>query len=262
MRNIKSKEPIYSFTLKELYDNRDGNFIHHDEYTKELDSPVLLYCYANSLVFEIKSSQFGKKVKMKNGQTGTNQTKYKIYVLFEDFYTIGRDKEIPFGDAIDYAINYCDVHIRCNCPAHLFWGMAYLGTELKFLYGVPKETRYPKIRNPQLKGTICKHEDAVIQWIFRNKEIVTKMFAAYYDRLKDGQSIYAVNTNGTTITIGHKNDVGDVFFENDIQEENGMSEEDEIIDEKENEEDDSNVIETDDGWHIEDPTEGAVWDEE
>ncbi len=260
MNYVNVKKPIFSFTLRELYDNRDGNFIHHDEYTKELQSPLLLYCYANTCVLEIKSSKFGQKVKMKDGRIGTNTTKYKIFVLFEDFYTIGKDKEIPFEDAIDYAINYGDIHIRCNCPAATYWGYNFIDTELKTLYGVPKETRYPKIRNPQLKGTICKHEDAVIQWIFRNKEIVAKMFAAYYDRLKDGQSIYAVNANGTTLTIGHKNDEGDVFFENDIQEENGMSEEEEIIDEKESE--DSNVIETDDEWYIEDPTEGAVWDEE
>lgn len=260
MRNIKLKEPIYSFTIKEFLDSRDGQFIHHDEYAKELESPVLEFAYANTLRFKIKSSKFGQKVKLKNGKTGTNQTWYKVYVLFEDFYTIGRDKEIPFEDAIDYAINYGDVHIRCNCPAAQFWGYNFIDTELKAIYGVPKEGRFPHIRNPQLKGVMCKHTDVVLQWIFRNKEIVAKMFATYYDRLKDGQSIYAVNTNGTTLTIGHKNDEGDVFFENDIQEENGMSEEEEIIDEKESE--DSNVIETDDEWHIEDPTEGAVWDEE
>lgn len=267
MKNIKMKSPIYSFTLKELLDNRDGEFIHHDKYTKELKSPVLLYAYANTLVFEIKSSKFGQKTKTKNGLVGTNYTKYKIFVLFEDFYTIGKDKDIPFEDAIDYAINYGDVHIRCTCPAHLYWGYAYIGTELKFLYGIPRENRYPVVRNPQVKGTICKHEDAVIQWILRNQELVFKMFAEYYNRLKDGQSIYAVNINGTTITIGHKNEEGDIFFEQQVEEtqEEEMKDEEEIQTEESEEED--NVLNEEDtfgdpDWHIEDPTEGVIWDEE
>lgn len=257
---IFSKKPIYSFTLKELLDNEDPNFLHRSQRTKELQSPVLLYCYANSLVFEIKSSQFGKEVKLKNGDIGTNHTKYKIYVLFEDFYTIGKDEEIPFEDAIDYAINYGDVHIRCQCPSQLYHGFSFMGTQMRYLYGIPKENRFPKINNPQLKSTMCKHCDVVIEWIFRNKELIGKMFAEYYNRLNDGQSIYAVNANGSTITIGHKNDEGDVFFEQKIQEENQMKDEEEINEEEIT--DDDNVIETDDEWHIEDPTEGAVWDEE
>ena len=214
MKNIKmNNNPIYSFTMKELIDARDGDFIHHDKYTAELTSPVLLYAYANTLVFEIKSSKFGKKEKTKDGKIGTNTTKYKIFIMFEDFYTIGKDKDISLEDAVDYAIEFADVHTRCNCPAFLYWGMAFEATELKYLYGIPRENRFPIIRNPNLLGSICKHCDAVIQWIFRNHDLVVNMFLEYYGRLRDGQSIYAVNSNGTTITIGHKNNDGDVFFE-------------------------------------------------
>lgn len=262
--NSENKQPIYSFTLQELLDNRDGNFIHHDQYTRELDSPVLLYAYANTLVFEIKSSHFGEKVKTKNG-IGSNKTKYKIFVLFEDFYTIGRDKEIDFDDAIDYAIHYGDVHIRCRCPASTFWGYNYEADALRYLYGIPGEKRFPKIRNPNLRGTICKHEDAVIQWILRNEELVAKMFAEYYNRLKDGQSIYAVNTNGTTITIGNKNKEGDIFFEQQEQEKKEMEELEYDEEELKNQElaEESNVLKEGEEWHIEDPLAGGVdWDDE
>ena len=269
---FSSRQPIKSFTIKELLDNRDGQFIHHDKYTAELDSPVLEYCYANTLKFKIKSSQFGKSAKDKHGNKGVNHTFYNVYVLFQDFYTIGKDKDIPFADAIDYAIDFGDVSIRCNCPAFLYWGMAYIGTELRYIYGIPRESRYPQIRNPNLRGTICKHCDAVLQYIKRNRNLIVKMFAEYYNRLNEGQSIYAVNTNGTTITIGHKNENGDVFFEQQQEEEEKMKDlfdEDEVIDEKTSEsEDDNNLADGeadvygDPDWHIEDPTEGAVWDEE
>lgn len=246
MKNIKLKEPIYSFTIQELLDNRDGQFIHHDQYTKELESPILEYAYANTLKFKIKSSHFGETVKMKDGRTGTNQTWYNVYVLFEDFYCIGKDKDIDFEDAIDYAINFGDVHIRCNCPAQNFWGYNFIDTELKMLYGIPLEKRFPKIRNPNLKGVMCKHIDVALRYIQRNKATIAKMFALYYNRLNDGQSIYAVNPQGTTITIGKKNDEGDVFFER-IQEENETEEMTEEtlnqIDEEQPSEDEDNVEE-------------------
>lgn len=252
MSFIKYKRPIYSFTLKELYDARDGNFIHHDQYTSELSEPVLLYAYANTLKFEIKSSHYGEKVK-----GGTNATKYNIFVLFEDFYTIGKDKDIDFEDAIDYAIEWGDIHIRCTCPAQLYWGYSYLGTQLKYLYGIPRENRFPKIRNPNLKGTVCKHDDAVIQWILKHKDIVAKLFATYYNRLNDGQSIYAVNTNGTTITIGKKNEEGDIFFERQVPEEM----EEEMMDENVPEETQEENSEYEgEGYGIVDPDE--LWEDE
>ena len=252
MNNIEEKNPIYSFTAKELLDARDGNFIHHDKYTSELTEPELEYAYCNTLKFSIKSSDYGKKVK-----GGTNITKYKVFVLFEDFYTIGSDKDIDFEDAIDYAINFGDIHIRCTCPAAQFWGYNYEGTAMRYLYGVPREGRFPKIRNPNLQGTICKHADKVLQWVLKHKDIVAKMFALYYNRLNDGQSIYAVNTNGTTITIGKKNEDGDVFFERqlDEQEEQNMAQEpeeqvEETVEET-SEEQDFDVMDPD-TWLLED----------
>ena len=217
MKNIKMRQAIFSFTGKELLDNEDPNFLHRSQRVKELQSPVLEFAYANTLKFKIKSSKFGQKVKLKNGGVGTNGTWYNVFVLFEDFYTIGKDKDIPFEDAIDYAINFADVHIRCSCPSFLYHGFSFMGTQLKYLYGIPKENRFPIIRNPELKSTACKHCDAVIQYILRNKDLIVKMFAQYYNRLDSGQSIYAVNTNGTTITIGKKDGENDIFFEQQQQ---------------------------------------------
>ena len=215
---------IKSFTLNELRDARDGAFLKHDARTAALSEPTVLYAYANTIVLEVKSSHYSD-----------NGIKYKVFVLFEDFYTIGRDKDIGFDDAVDYALNYGDVHVRCTCPAMLYWGYSYIGTELKYLYGVPREGRFPKERNPNLKGTMCKHADKVVQWLLSHKDIVKKLFAAYYGRLDDGQSIYAVNTQGTTVTIGKKNEEGDVFFER-LAEEPEEEAEEEIQEEETQEE--------------------------
>lgn len=241
MNNIEEKNPIYSFTGKELLDAEDMNFIHRREHLAELSEPEVKYAYANTLVMEIKSSQYGKKVK-----GGTNVTKYKIFVLFEDFYTIGADKDIDFEDAIDYAINFSDWHVRCTCPSMLYFGFSYQATAMRYLYGVPRENRFPKIRNPNLRGTMCKHCDKVIEWILKHKDIVAKLFATYYNRLNDGQSIYAVNTNGTTITIGKKNEEGDIFFERQLEEQEEMNEQN--IPEEQNEEQTDEIGSPDDWW--------------
>lgn len=249
-------EPIYSFTLKELRDARDGDFIHHDEYTSELGEPELEYAYANTLKFSIKSSHYGEKVK-----GGTNTTKYKVFILFEDFYTIGKDKDIDFEDAIDYAINFGEIHCRCNCKAAQFWGYNYIQTQLRTIYGIPRENRFPVVRNPDLQGTICKHTDKVIQWIFSHKDIVAKMFATYYNRLNDGQSIYAVNTNGTTITIGKKNDEGDIFFERQVEEEQEMEAPEEKVVEEETQNEEIDELNPD-AWWDEESEESNVIEEE
>lgn len=200
--NIREMQKIVSVSLKELYDNRDGNFIHHDQYTRELEEPELLYCYANTVVLQVKSSEYK-----------TNGIKYKVFILLEDFYTIARDKDIPLDEAVQYSILYGDVHIRCTCPAQLFWGYSFIGTELKFLYGLPREHRFPKIRNPKLLGTICKHDDVAIQWCLKHITDITVAFETYYKRLTDGNKLVAVNSQGKEFQIGKKNDVGDVFFE-------------------------------------------------
>lgn len=262
MQNIKLKQPIFSFTGKELLDNEDPNFLHRSERVKELEPPVIEYCYANSVILKIKSSHFGETTKLKNGKTGVNRTWYKVYILFEDFYCLAKDKDIDFEDAIDYAINYGDIHIRCQCPSFLYHGFAYISDRLKYLYGIPREKRFPEIRNPNLKSTMCKHCDVVIEFLLRNKDLISKMFALYYNRLNDGQSIYAVNPMGTTVTIGKKNGEGDVFFERIQEEETEQQPEEELIEDTEEqttEEDnlvDSDEIGSPDDWWADEEQEG------
>ena len=61
-----------------------------------------------------------------------------------------------------------------NCPAMLYWGYAYLVSQLDAgapgkLYSVPPndvempENRFPGIRNPDLRGSVCKHLGLVFE---------------------------------------------------------------------------------------------------
>jgi hypothetical protein len=52
--------------------------------------------------------------------------------------------------------NECHMKVRCDCPAFVYWGYAFLLTELEAISG-PEEHRPPDIRNPERKGCVCKH---------------------------------------------------------------------------------------------------------
>ena len=99
--------------------------------------------------------------------------------------TIAKDKKIKFEDSVDYAINFCDVSIRCSCPSFLYHGFSYMGDQLGYLYGIPREKRFPKKNNPNLKLASCKHCDIALEHLLKNKENIIKMFGHYYKRLEE-----------------------------------------------------------------------------
>jgi hypothetical protein len=66
-----------------------------------------------------------------------------------------------------------------NCPDFLYKGFKYMGHNMG--YGIFKENRFPKIRNPRLEGTVCKHLLAVFQVMMINwRSIYKDMKKSYY----------------------------------------------------------------------------------
>jgi hypothetical protein len=64
-----------------------------------------------------------------------------------------------------------DLLVHCNDPSWKYWGWQYIGT--KKGYAMRSEKRYPKIRNPRLTGTVCKHLLQVLQVLpFYSNDIV------------------------------------------------------------------------------------------
>jgi 8-oxo-dGTP pyrophosphatase MutT (NUDIX family) len=169
-------ELIDSATARQLLEGNDNpDFYHradHLEATKAQGDSEIVRAYANTLELRTKSEHFKE-----------NKTYYRQWVLFKDFRVVARDKKIPLEDAVDYCINFADVHIRCSCPSFLYHGFAYMGDQLQYLYGLPREKRFPKIRNPQLQNISCKHAHMALEEILGSKEKIIKMFSEYYKRL-------------------------------------------------------------------------------
>lgn len=61
---------------------------------------------------------------------------------------------------IENLIKNGNIKIYCSCPAFHYWGYQYMAW--KRGYGLVKETRRPKIRNPYEKGYLCKHLYAIM----------------------------------------------------------------------------------------------------
>ncbi len=53
-----------------------------------------------------------------------------------------------------------DIEVHCTDPSWKYWGFQYIGTAND--YALHAEPRFPHIRNPHLKGSICKHLDAIL----------------------------------------------------------------------------------------------------
>lgn len=58
---------------------------------------------------------------------------------------------------------YCNIQLKCTCPAFLYWGPAYILSLSKYdgMFG-DRENRPPRIRNPKKYGAVCKHTQAML----------------------------------------------------------------------------------------------------
>jgi hypothetical protein len=160
---------IKSLTLPDVLTGVDPEHIHHDLYTSRLRKPFLHKAYGSTLMFGSHSSKF-----VKNGIIYVNK------VLFKDFVVLSRDRDISIAEAVSYAIHDLDCKVTCSCPAFGFFGYKFMATQLGYQYGGPPENRFPDIRNPSLRGTVCKHCDNVLTFILENERYVTQEILRLY----------------------------------------------------------------------------------
>lgn len=67
-----------------------------------------------------------------------------------------------------------DLMVHCDDPSWKYWGYQYIGTRRG--YSMKKERRFPKIRNPRLEGSVCKHLFAVLDVLpFHTNQIIRDM---------------------------------------------------------------------------------------
>jgi dihydrodipicolinate synthase/N-acetylneuraminate lyase len=98
-----------------------------------------------------------------HGATGL----YKAMIQIEPraWRLIGKEfKGMDLSEALEYfreVQDKLDILVHCSCPSFLYHGYAYIATKLGF--AIKREGRPPRIRNPGLRGTVCKHLVVVLR---------------------------------------------------------------------------------------------------
>jgi hypothetical protein len=80
---------------------------------------------------------------------------WNVYIQYVEWEQQVRDTSLSAPEAARLLYWAGNIRVHCGCPSFLFWGYQYVLTQMDAAM-VP-ETRYPHIRNPQLRGIVCKH---------------------------------------------------------------------------------------------------------
>ena len=92
---------------------------------------------------------------------------HSVYIALDSFWDLWDENEssenkVDLNYLVNMSIMQGEIRCSCTCPAWIYSGAKYIATQLGYVYG-GKETRFPRKKNPQLKGTICKHVYLVLQ---------------------------------------------------------------------------------------------------
>lgn len=109
-------------------------------------------------------------IKFETNSQYTPSLKYTQYIKLKEAKDMKYFKEFKKEDIIKLFLSG-DIQIYCSCPDFRY-RQKYMAWNLG--YGIFKEMRYPKIRNPHLKGTVCKHLIAVLQVLPKNEAKIAK----------------------------------------------------------------------------------------
>ena len=92
--------------------------------------------------------------------SGTHPGKfYNQYIKLLDLPFLLKDrKDYKDRDLVNLAV-FGDIAVYCDDPSFKYYGWQYLSGING--YGLKREVRYPSMKNPYLKGSICKHLFAV-----------------------------------------------------------------------------------------------------
>nr|DAH52357.1 MAG TPA: hypothetical protein [Caudoviricetes sp.] len=128
-------------------------------------------------------------------RSGTDPTKVWYQTIrIEDLRTL--DDLIATKD-LDRVIRESGIKVHCNCPAFLYWGFKYLSW--KKGYGLQKELRVPRVRNPHQRGYVCKHiYQCLMVYPFLSKTIAAKMkryYSSEQSQVKKSVSWYKNGNN-------------------------------------------------------------------
>lgn len=110
-------------------------------------------------------------ITFKTNSQYTPGKKYTQYIKLNEAKDMKYFKEFNKRDIVRLFLSG-DLSVWCSCPDFKYHGFKYMGYQMG--YGIYKENRYPKIRNPRLEGTVCKHLLCVLAVLNMNWSTIAK----------------------------------------------------------------------------------------
>ncbi len=145
---------------KELRAGVDPTFIHHAEHVKEVKDIRM-----TGLENENRVMKFDAPSCTTPGLVYHDRIEFLDYDKFANDFSMNKQARAR-------AIIGGEIRVHCACKSFLYWGYKYIDTTIDA--AIEKEGRAPDIRNPQRRGTLCKHLDGILR--------VLPFYAAEYSR--------------------------------------------------------------------------------
>lgn len=145
MSIFESAERLDELTYKDIMKVISPNDLPHRDY-----SPLIKYVRYEEMRKDIM------KFFVPNHYNGWN-----TYIQFIDFNEQLKDLSINAVECARLLMWSSNIRVHCTCPAFKFWGSEYILTQLDA--AIVPENRFPHIRNPYLKGIVCKHGNRTIK---------------------------------------------------------------------------------------------------
>lgn len=148
--NMHAHQSMTEATYKEIASLIDGNFLNQKIRAEELKGIQLEGFEDDTMQFRIESSKF-----LENG------IRYQCLVKFDEWDDYGQDVDFNFPEKARLLLWVGNIRLWCGCPSFLYWGYQYILTVLDA--SIYPEERYPEIRNPGERGSVCKHLNRILR---------------------------------------------------------------------------------------------------
>jgi hypothetical protein len=80
---------------------------------------------------------------------------WTTFILWEDWPQMVADRSVNAVEAARLILWGSGIKVHCPCPSYKFYGYQYIDTQLGI--AIIPEPRYPDVKNPDLRGVMCKH---------------------------------------------------------------------------------------------------------